>query len=118
MACVSWIRRQRNHSASSVGQEQACATLPVEIYTGDRECRNCIATCSDLLLLRPQPQPLPAILAALHPLDPAGIVQIPLDRPPQAGLEIVLRLPAQLAADLAGVDGVAAVVAGPVLDVA
>src|SRR5208282_4241878 len=76
-------------------------------WKGDRGC----------MLGVTQPEPLPTIFAALYALDPAGIVQIPLHRPPQARLEIVLGLPAQLAKDLAGVYGVAAFGTGPVLHV-
>src|SRR5215475_13773966 len=42
---------------------------------------------------------------------PFLIVQIPSDRLPQAGFEAPARRPAELALDLSGIDGVAAVVA-------
>ena len=45
-------------------------------------------------LLPAQPQPLPSVLPALYALDPAGIVEIPLHRPPQPRSEIVFGLPA------------------------
>ena len=48
---------------------------------------------------------------------PGLVVQIPLHGLADAGLEGLGRLPAQFALDLAGVDGVAAVVAGAVRDV-
>lgn len=50
-------------------------------------------------------------------LDPLGVGEIPLDGLAEAGLETLLREPVELALDLAGVDGVAAVVAGAILHV-
>ena len=55
-----------------------------------------------------------AIGAGLHPLDPAGMVEIPAHGLAQAALERLLGPPAELALDLARVDRVASVVAGPV----
>ena len=49
--------------------------------------------------------------------DPGVVVEIPLDGLLEAGLEGFLRCPTQLSADLAGVDGVALVVARSVSDV-
>src|SRR4051794_12404305 len=54
--------------------------------------------------------------AAADALRPGGVVPVPLHRPPQAVLEGDGRLPAQLALDFRAIDGVPAVVAGPVLD--
>ena len=57
-----------------------------------------------------------AVGAGSHAFDPGGVVQVPADGLAQAGFELFGRLPAQFARDLGGVDGVAAVVAGAVLD--
>src|SRR5574338_761675 len=57
-----------------------------------------------------------AIGAALDVGHPAGIVQIPLHRLADAGLESLGWPPAQFPSQLPGVDGVAAVVAGAVRD--
>src|SRR3954468_18071955 len=56
-----------------------------------------------------------AIGAARYLVDPARMVQIPLDGLAHAGLEGFLRRPAELGAQLGAVDRVAAVVAGAVL---
>src|SRR6185503_10348834 len=48
--------------------------------------------------------------------SPGAIVYVPLHGLRQAGVEILARTPAELARDFRGVDGVAPVVAGPVLD--
>lgn len=55
--------------------------------------------------------------AALDVLNPFSVLQIPLNRFADAGLECLLRRPAQFTLDLTGVDSVAQVVAGAVLDV-
>ncbi|MNR68963.1 hypothetical protein D3C85_1938770 [compost metagenome] len=49
--------------------------------------------------------------------DPLGAVQVPIDGLADTGFEGFLWYPAQFALDLAGIDGVAQVVAGTVLDV-
>src|SRR4051812_50002205 len=56
------------------------------------------------------------ILAALDVPPPVLVVAVPLDRRFDRQLEAVLRLPAELAFDLARVDRVAAVLAGAVLE--
>jgi hypothetical protein len=58
-----------------------------------------------------------AVGAALHVGDPVLVGEVPLDGLADAGLEGLGRAPAEFALDLAGVDGVAAVVAGAVGDV-
>src|SRR3569832_926729 len=63
-----------------------------------------------------EPQPLTAITAVQHALPPLTVIQIPLHRLAQARFEALLRPPAELAFDLARVDGVTLVVAGPVRD--
>ena len=63
-----------------------------------------------------QPEPFAAIGAAHDALPPAPVVEVPAHGLAQAVLEIVARPPAELALDLAGVDGVAGVVARPVGD--
>ena len=61
-------------------------------------------------------QSLPRILLVTDRLPPPGVVEIPLNGLADAGLESFLRRPAQLAAQLGGVDGVASIVAGAVGD--
>src|SRR6188768_1280539 len=56
-----------------------------------------------------------AVGPALHALHPVAMGQVPLHGLADAGLEGLGRLPAQLALDLARVDGVAPVVARAVL---
>jgi hypothetical protein len=58
-----------------------------------------------------------AVGAALHVGHPVLVGQVPLDGLADAGFEGLGRAPAEFALDLAGVDGVAAVVAGAVGDV-
>ena len=48
--------------------------------------------------------------------DPLGVGQVPLHGLADAGLEGLRRFPAQFTLDLAGVDGLAPVMAGSVLD--
>jgi hypothetical protein len=55
--------------------------------------------------------------AAGDVLDPGLVAEVPLHGLADAGLECLGRLPAEFAFELAGVDGVAAVAAGAVLDV-
>src|SRR5690606_27520570 len=62
----------------------------------------------------PFAQPLQAVLAVEDPLRPGSVGKVPVDRGRQAVLEAGGRGPAQLTADLASTDRVAAVVAGPV----
>src|SRR5690606_17877835 len=57
-----------------------------------------------------------AIGARCHVADPVTIVEIPQDRGFETGAEIAFRLPAELACQLARVDGVTAIMAGPVGD--
>ena len=57
-----------------------------------------------------------AIRAARDRLYPRRILEIPIDRPPHAFCKRHRRLPTELAADLAGVDGIASIVTGPVFD--
>ena len=57
-----------------------------------------------------------AVDAGADALPPGAVVEIPADRPRQAALDALLRRPAELALDLARVDGVAEVVAGAVGD--
>ena len=52
-----------------------------------------------------------------HVGHPRLVIQIPLHRLPDTGLEGFSRLPAEFAFDLGGVDGVAAVMAGAIGDV-
>lgn len=54
---------------------------------------------------------------ALDVFNPLGVNQIPLNRFANSGLEGFFWRPAQFALDLAGVDSVAQIVAGAVLDV-
>ena len=61
-------------------------------------------------------QPIP-VGAARHVGDPILIVEIPLHRLADAGIEGFGRFPAEFSLEFAGVDGVAAVVAGAILDV-
>ena len=59
--------------------------------------------------------PVPGLGGLLGRAPPGLVGAVPLDRPGQAGGEVGARgLPAELAAELGGVDGVAAVVAGAV----
>ncbi len=55
--------------------------------------------------------------AAGDVFNPGGVSEVPLDGLAEAGLEALLRVPVEVALDLAGVDGVTAVVTGTVLDV-
>ncbi|MNZ90986.1 hypothetical protein D3C78_1099590 [compost metagenome] len=57
------------------------------------------------------------VATVLYAAAPLRVVQIPLDGLADTGLEGFLGSPAQFALDLAGIDGVAQVVAGAVLDV-
>lgn len=61
-------------------------------------------------------QPL-LVFAAFDAGDPFGVVQVPLHGLADAGFEGFLGSPAEFALNLAGVDGVAQVVAGAVGDV-
>src|SRR3569832_2034808 len=63
-----------------------------------------------------EPQPLPAITAVQHALPPHAIVQIPHHCLAQPRFEALLRPPAELALELARVDGVTRAGAGPVGD--
>src|SRR5690606_15034800 len=56
------------------------------------------------------------VAAVQHPLHPVLVGQVPVHGGRDAFLEGVARLPAQLVADLGRVDGVAAIVPGPVGD--
>ena len=58
-----------------------------------------------------------AVGAGLHVGHPVGVVQVPLHGFADAGVKRLGGLPAQFAFNLAGVDGIAAVVAGAVFDV-
>src|SRR5262245_20816782 len=58
------------------------------------------------------------ILAGADVPHPVGVLLIPAHRLAQSLLERHLRFPVQLTLRLGAVDGVAAVVAGPVLDIA
>src|SRR5690554_2435391 len=60
---------------------------------------------------------LALVAAVLHAAAPFLIIQVPLHRLADAGLEGLFRPPAKLALDLVGVDGVAQVVAGAVCHV-
>src|SRR5262249_32899303 len=51
-----------------------------------------------------------------HAFAPVAIVEVPAYRESHAGLEVVARLPCELAPDLARVDRVATVVSGAILD--
>src|SRR5262249_9160198 len=66
--------------------------------------------------LRVQTQPLAPVNARGRALDPARIVQIPLDRGPQPASQVPLGPPVELAPRLGRVDRIAAVVPWPVLD--
>src|SRR5690606_25457054 len=72
---------------------------------------------SDPNLLSSSAQAFALVAAVLHAAAPFHVVQVPLDGFAQAGFEAFLRHPAKFALDLAGVDGVAQVVAGAVFDV-
>src|SRR5665647_2572897 len=61
-------------------------------------------------------KPLTAIHAGAYPFPPDAVGKIPHDSLAQPGLKSFLRPPAQFAFDLAGVDGVAHIVAGPICD--
>src|SRR5690606_39081206 len=65
---------------------------------------SCSLCGGGVLLLHPV-----AVSAGLYMGDPFGVAQIPLHRLADAGVEGFCRLPAQLALQLAGIDGVAAV---------
>ena len=56
------------------------------------------------------------IVTAFNASNPFRIVQVPLNRFLDAGLKGLLGLPAKLAFDLAGVDGVTPVVPGTIRD--
>ena len=55
--------------------------------------------------------------AGTHGGDPLGVVQIPAHRVAQAFVKANRLLPAELVLELGAIDGIAAVVAGPVFDV-
>ena len=57
-----------------------------------------------------------AVDAGADALPPGAVAEIPANRPRQAALDALLRRPAEVARDLARVDGVAVVVAGAVGD--
>src|SRR5690554_4200303 len=61
-------------------------------------------------------EPFEAVVAVEDALGPPGVGQVPVDRGGDAILEAHCRGPAQFVADLAGVDRVAAIVAGAVAD--
>src|SRR6185436_17574803 len=63
-----------------------------------------------------QAETLARVLAGLHLRAPVPVVQVPLYRATQAPCEIVRGLPAELGADLPGVDRVAPVVPGAIGD--
>src|SRR5262245_15505286 len=68
---------------------------------------------------RPDPaqaEALAPVAVGLHGLAPAAMVEVRAHGPGQPGLEVVPGRPPKLAADLRGIDGVAAVVAGPIRD--
>src|SRR5690606_32735302 len=62
-------------------------------------------------------QTLAPVDAVLHVAAPVEVVQIPADGLAQPALKGFLRLPAELALDPAGIDGITDVVTGPVRDV-
>src|SRR3954454_17441833 len=66
--------------------------------------------------MAPQAEAFLTIDAGLDVQAPALVLEIPGDGAPQAGLERLARPPAQLAVDLAGVDGIPAVVAPAIGD--
>src|SRR6202011_1422788 len=61
-----------------------------------------------------QAEALAAVDPRVQRLPPGAVVQVPLRRLLEAVLEVPGRLPAQFAACLRGVDGVALVMSGPV----
>ena len=61
-------------------------------------------------------QALPHVTARLHGVAPRSILQIPLNRCGEAGIEIVNWLPSKFSTNLARVDRVASIVAGAVFD--
>src|SRR5260370_31983468 len=63
-----------------------------------------------------QPESLAAVGAAHDALPPPPVVEVPAHGLAQAVVEIVPRPPAELVLDLAGVDGVARIMARPVRD--
>src|SRR6266478_6524461 len=63
-----------------------------------------------------QPESLATVGAAHDALPPAPVVEVPAHGLMQAVVEIVPRPPAELVLDLAGVDGVARIMARPVGD--
>jgi hypothetical protein len=59
---------------------------------------------------------LPSIRPRGDGLAPLAVIEIPAYGPPQAGFEIMAWLPTQLEPDLGRVDGIAAIVSGPILN--
>jgi hypothetical protein len=96
-------------------QRLDAAYRPRVVCTGNEsaiQTTRCLCGCSCAVVLV---QPL-LVGAAFDVGDPVGVVQVPLDGFAYAGFEGFFGCPAEFALDLAGVDGVAQVVAGAVLD--
>src|SRR5690606_35785691 len=70
----------------------------------------CVARCRAAA----EPKPLAAITAIADAFPPGAIVDVPVHRLFEPGLEGFLRTPAEFAPDLGRVDGIAQVVAGSV----
>src|SRR2546428_733779 len=62
----------------------------------------------------PQPQSFAIVAAGLHGVAPVAMVEVPARCRFQAVLECAARRPSELTANLAGVDGVAPIVAGTI----
>ena len=60
-----------------------------------------------------EPQSFAAVLAFHHLSAPFAVFQVPVDGSCNSGIEIVSRRPAEFAADLRGIDGVASVMSWP-----
>src|SRR5437764_11052281 len=97
--------------------------IPLRALTGEPPCScNAPHACRSRLALRRSCRARhrvvecdPAlVLLAGDRLEPRFVVEIPAYRSRQAGLEALRRCPAELAPDLARVDRIAAVVAGPI----
>ena len=61
-------------------------------------------------------KPFQLVLAIQNALPPVRILQIPLYSFMEAGFKVFFGFPAEFVADLAGVDGVAQIMAGSVSD--
>src|SRR5262245_57345913 len=78
------------------------------------ECRVQSADCGSLQtsdFRLSEPEPLAIVTPCLNPLAPVSMVEVPLDRLAQTGIERALRRPAELTSNLGRVDRIAPIVA-------